>query len=176
MLLRAASLLIILHLSVLALPAQADGGAPRFRTDTPSGQPVPRFLSLKDAETNCRIGPSGQHPIRYVFRREGAPVLVIAESVDHWRKLRDAAGDECWAHKVKLRAQTHVQTTQETALRKRPNAGSALSATLAPGVLARIDARKEDWLKVSAGGAEGWVAADAVFGGDALSALSEPRN
>lgn len=173
---RAALLLIALHLSALPFPAQADGGAPRLRTDTPSGQPVPRFVSLKHEETNCRLGPSSRHPIRYVFRRKGAPMLVIAESVDHWRKLRDAAGDECWAHRVTLRAQTHVQATDETVLRKKPAADAEASATLGPGVLARIDARKDAWLKVSAGGAQGWVAASAVFGGEALAAFGEPRD
>lgn len=174
--LRAVPLLIAVHLSGLALPAQADGGAPLVRTDTPSGQPVPRFLSLKHEETNCRIGPSRDHPVRFVFRREGAPVLVVAESVDHWRKIRDAAGDECWAHKVTLRAQTHVQATGETVLRKRPSPDAPQSAILGPGVLARIDARKEGWLKVAAGPAEGWVAATDIFGGDALAAMYERRD
>ncbi len=176
MTLRAVLLLIALPLSALPLPAEADGGAPRVRTDTPSGQPVPRFLSLKYDETNCRIGPSSGHPIRFVFRRKGAPVLVIAESVDHWRKIRDAAGDECWAHRVTLRAQTHVQATDDAVLRQKPATNAASSATLGPGVLARIDARKEGWLKVSAGAAEGWVPASAVFGGDALAGLGAPRD
>lgn len=163
---RALSFLVAVYLSVLAAPAQADGGAPSpVRTDTPSGQPVPRFLSLKYDETNCRIGPSAEHPIRYVFRREGAPVMVVAESVDHWRKIRDAAGDECWAHKVTLRAQTHVQTLQATVLRRKPLEGAGAAAQLGPGVLARIDARKNGWLKVSAGAAAGWVATEAVWGG-----------
>ena len=172
---RAISILIAVHLSVLAAPAQADGGAPlAVRTDTPSGQPVPRFLSLKYDETNCRIGPSRQHPVRFVFRREGAPVMVIAESVDHWRKIRDAAGDECWAHKVTLRAQTHVQTRWETPLRKGPAPSAHLTAQLGAGVLARIDARKGAWLKISAGRASGWVEASTVWGGAIPG--SEPRD
>jgi SH3-like domain-containing protein len=172
---RALSFLAFLHLSVLPAPAQADGGAPApVRTDTPSGQPVPRFLSLKYDETNCRIGPSTAHPVRYVFRREGAPVLVVAESVDHWRKIRDAAGDECWAHKVTLRAQTHVQTIRETPLRRKPSDSADAAAALAAGVLARIDARKDGWLKVSAGGAAGWIAANAVWGG--AIARADPGN
>jgi len=174
--LRAVFVVVGLLLGASIQPAQADGGAPRVRTDTPSGQPVPRFLSLKHAETNCRIGPSRAHPVRYVFRRQGAPVLVIAESVDHWRKIRDAAGDECWAHKVTLRAQTHVQAQVETAIRKRPLPGAAVNATLGPGVLARIEARKDGWLKVAAGAAEGWVPAQDVFGGDALAAMGERRD
>ncbi len=162
---RAAFCLVALYLSVLAAPAQADGGAPGIRTDTPSGQPVPRFVSLKYGETNCRIGPSKAHPVRFVFQSEGAPVMVIAESVDHWRKIRDAAGDECWSHRVTLRAQTHVQTLRETALHRKPAPASEISATLGSGVLARIEARKGAWLKVAADGAEGWVGAGDVFGG-----------
>ncbi|HBK92230.1 MAG TPA: hypothetical protein DDZ68_11220 [Parvularcula sp.] len=163
---RAVPFLVALYLSAVAAPAQADGGAPPpLRTDTPSGQPVPRFLSLKFDKTNCRIGPSRNHPIRYVFRREGAPVMVVAESVDHWRKIRDAAGDECWAHKVTLHAQTHVQTIHQTALLRKPLSGADAAAQLGPGVLARIDARKDGWLKVSAGGATGWIPAGEVWGG-----------
>lgn len=162
---RAALFFIALHLSAVAAPAQADGGAPRVRTDTPSGQPVPRFLSLKYGETNCRIGPSAEHPVRYVFRREGAPVMVVAESVDHWRKIRDVSGDECWAHKVTLRAQTHVLTVRPTTVLQKPAAGAPTAALLAGGVLARIDARKQDWLKITADRASGWVTAADVWGG-----------
>ena len=173
--LRVRVFLVVLHLSVLAAPAQADGGslAP-VRTDTPSGQPVPRFLSLKFGETNCRVGPSTAHPVRFVFRREGAPVMVVAESVDHWRKIRDAAGDECWAHKVTLRAQTHVQTLRPAVLRRKPSESASAAAKLGPGVLARVDARKDGWLKVSAGGADGWITASAVWGGAIVAA--DPGN
>ena len=163
---RAVLILVAVHLSVLVPPAQADGGAPSaVRTDTPSGQPVPRFLSLKYDKTNCRIGPSTDHPIRFVFRRVGAPVMVVAESVDHWRKIKDASGDECWAHKVTLRAQTHVQTLRRTALLRKPSPGADIAAELGAGVLARIDARKAGWLRISAERASGWVAEDAVWGG-----------
>lgn len=171
---RAALFLIALHLSVLAAPAQADGGGPPVRTDTPSGQPVPRFLSLKYDETNCRIGPSAAHPVRFVFRREGTPVMVVAESVDYWRKIRDAAGDECWAHKVTLRAQSHVQTLRETLLLRKPSPQSGVAAHLGVGVLARIETRRSGWLKVTADRASGWVAERDVWGGAVLAA--EPRD
>lgn len=172
---RDVSILFAAYLSVLAAPAQADGGGPLpIRTDTPSGQPVPRFLSLKYDETNCRIGPSSEHPVRFVFRHEGAPVMVVAESVDHWRKIRDVAGDECWAHKVTLRAQTHVLTRRETTLLKQPLLSAPPAAQLAAGVLARIEGRRGAWLRISADRASGWVKASEVWGG--AVAGSEQRN
>lgn len=152
---------LFLHLSVTASPAQAAG----VRLDTPSGYPVPRFVSLKDEETNCRIGPSFAHPVRYVFKRAGAPVLVVAESVDHWRKLRDSSGDECWAHQTTLRGQTHVLALHETDLLRRPKPDSGVAARIGAGVLARISKRNNGWILVTAGDARGWAAEGAVWGG-----------
>lgn len=165
--LRAAVIFAVLfHLSAAAPPAQADSGV---RLDTPSGYPVPRFVSLKDEETNCRIGPSFDHPVRYVFKRAGTPVLIVAESVDHWRKLRDPVGDECWVHQTTLKAQSHVLVSAAVSLKRRPEADAAVSARLGEGVLARLVKRKGDWLLVSAEKAQGWVATDEVWGGDPLS-------
>lgn len=149
--------------------------AASLRLDTPSGYPVPRFLSLKSDETNCRSGPSLEHPVRFVFKRADVPVLIVAESVDHWRKLRDPAGDECWVYSTTLRAQTHVLALHAVTLRRRPGEAAAQSASLGEGVLARIVRRKSGWLLVSAHDAKGWIAATEIWGGDALAA-SEARN
>lgn len=159
-----------LYLSVTPSSTQA---APRL--ETPSGYPVPRFVSLKDESTNCRLGPSFEHPVRYVFKRAGAPVLVVAESVDHWRKLRDPDRDECWAHQTTLKGQTHVLTVSPVELRRKPSVRADISARLGEGVLARIGKRRDGWILVTAGEAKGWIEARAVWGGDAAAAY-EGRN
>lgn len=159
---------LLAYLSAAGAPAQ---GEDAVRLDTPSGYPVPRFLSLKENDTNCRTGPSFEHPIRFVFTQEGTPVLVIAESVDHWRKLRDEEGDECWVHQATLRAQTHVLTTDETVLMKRPRNGARRTGDLAAGVLARLLRRKGEWLLISAGAAKGWVEERSVWGGAIADAV-----
>lgn len=168
---RAAMLAAAAHLSVAAFPAQGAASPlaesdKTVRLDTPSGYPVPRFVSLKAEETNCRIGPSFDHPVRFLFKRAGAPVLVVAESVDHWRKLRDPDGDECWVHQTTLKAQTHILATASVELRRRPTADAGVSARLSEGVLARLIKRKSDWLFVSVGSAKGWVPARDVWGGE----------
>ncbi len=174
MLFRAAVSVFALHLTVAGPTAQA---APRptadFRLDTPSGFPVPRFVSLKEDETNCRIGPSFDHPVRYVFRRAGAPVLVVAESIDHWRKVRDSFGDECWVHQTTIRAQTHVLVIKGATLRRQPSAPSDVTGRLGDGVLAKLGKRKGEWLYVSAGEARGWAPTADVWGGDALADAPE---
>lgn len=171
---RLALFVLALHLSALPQSAQAEPSPPALRLDTPSGLPVPRFVSLKDDMTNCRIGPSREHPIRYVFHKPGAPVLVIAESVDHWRKVRDIDGDECWAYKTTLKAQSHVMTAGETTLRLGPKADAPMAARLGARVLARIEKRKAGWVRIRAGDARGWVRSDIVWGGDALQEPAKP--
>lgn len=153
-------------------PAAHAQAADAIRTQTPSGYPVPRFVSLKDNETNCRIGPSFDHPVRFVFKRANAPVLVVAESVDHWRKLRDPVGDECWVHQTTLKGQSHVLMLEGGRLRRKPEQDAAMTAQLGKGVLARIKKRKDGWLLVTADEARGWIPQSQVWGGDALAAYS----
>jgi len=60
---------------------------------TPSGFPVPRYVSLKVGKVNGRTGPSRQHAIAWQYRRKGLPLVVVAET-EMWRKVRDVTGDE----------------------------------------------------------------------------------
>jgi SH3-like domain-containing protein len=177
MLFRAAFIMIVFYLTVTGPAAQA---APRqeaaLRLDTPSGFPVPRFVSLKEDETNCRIGPGFDHPVRYVFRRAGAPVLVVAESIDHWRKVRDSVGDECWVHQTTIRAQTHVLVIGDATLRRQPAEPSDVTGRLGDGVLAKLGKRTADWVFLSAGEARGWAPIEGVWGGDPLADAPERKN
>lgn len=156
---------VLFHLSAAAPDVQAAAAAaPEIRLDTPSGFPVPRFVSLKEEATNCRMGPSFEHPVRFVFQRAGAPVLVVAESIDHWRKIRDSTGDECWVHQSTLKAQTHVLVVQDAEILRRPERSAASGGRVGAGVLARLLKRREGWLYISAQGARGWIISQAVWG------------
>ena len=166
---------IFLLASDLSTAAAADSAIarPSFRSDTPSGFPVPRFLSLKFDKTNCRMGPSLKHDVRYTYMREGLPVLVIAETVDHWRKVRDQNGDECWMHKTTLQARTHVLLTNDANLFASPKIGARPRGLLGRGVLARIEKQKHGWVRLSVGDVRGWAVLENAWGDDALSALKD---
>jgi SH3-like domain-containing protein len=141
------------------------GAACAETADTPSGLPVPRFASVKYERGNCRQGPSFEHPVKLVYVRQGLPVLIVAESVDHWRKIEDADGQTCWMHRSGLRAASHALVLEQTALRSAPSEKAKARATLAAGVLARIEKRKPDgWCKLKAAEFRGWAPADALFG------------
>lgn len=129
-----------------------------IRLDTPSGLPVPRFVSLKAQRTNCRTGPSFTHPVRLTFLRRGLPVMVVAETRDHWRKVRDPDGDECWVHKSKLSSAAMALVTREgVILRAKPDDNSPEKARLGHGLIARVETARDGWLKISADGVKGWA-------------------
>lgn len=143
-----------------------------IRLDTPSGQPVPRLVSLKSAKTFCRSGPSFSYPIRLTYMRQGLPVVIVAETRDHWRKIRDADGDECWTHKSKLSGAPTVLVLADNApLLTKPEAGAAARARLGRGVIARVEGARDGWLKLSADGLRGWARADAFWGAEAPAPL-----
>lgn len=169
------SLAAALYLTGAALPVQAASQAApvKLRLDTPSGLPVPRLVSLKASKTFCRSGPSFSHPVRLTFMRASLPVMVVAETKDHWRKIRDAEGDECWTHKSKLSGdETALVLEDGLALRTKPDADAPARARLGRGVIAHVEGAKSGWLKVSADGRKGWARASAFWGARADAPLS----
>jgi SH3-like domain-containing protein len=150
---------------------------PETRLDTPSGQPVPRFVSLKAKQTFCRSGPTFGHPVRITFMRRGLPVMVVAETTDHWRKVRDVDDDECWIHKTKLsNAKTALVTVDGLALYTRPSAAAPQKVRLGRGVIARIEAVENGWLRVSVDGRKGWAPQTGFWGVIAATQPAAPRD
>src|SRR5262245_46029631 len=74
-------------LALVAASVASAQGAPPSATGA-SGQPLPRFVSLKSDRVNLRQGPGTDYPTAWVFRRAGLPVEVIKE-FESWRQVRD---------------------------------------------------------------------------------------
>ena len=55
---------------------------------TPSGLPVPRYVSLKFDKVNARSGPGDDHRLLFVYRVRGLPMQVVAETAE-WRRVCD---------------------------------------------------------------------------------------
>ena len=64
---------------------------------TPSGLPVPRWVSLKSGQINARVGPGNDYKILWTYRTRGLPVQVIAETRD-WRRVCDPRGGVAWVN------------------------------------------------------------------------------
>lgn len=157
--------------------ARAEGDSFVVRRDTPSGLPVPRFVSLKSAKTFCRVGPSFSHPVRITYMRQGLPLVVVAETRDHWRKLRDRDGDECWTHRSKLSgAETALVIEDGLTIRARPNANAAARARLGEGLIARIEEHRDGWIKITADNVRGWVPESGLWGASQRDAFAAAPN
>ncbi len=140
------------------------------RRDTPSGFPVPRFVELAHKPTNCRVGPSRRHPPKFIFQHRHVPLLVIAETRDNWRQVRDAAGDECWVHASTIRGPEHVLILSAVTLRAGPRENAREGGVLEAGVIARRRRVKNGWALISAGGAKGWAPVSSIWGVNAETA------
>lgn len=149
-----------LALALAVLPALA-AAADR---ETPSGLPVPRFVSFKHDASACRAGPSFQHPVAATYRRRGLPVEVIAETRDHWRRIRDFDGYECWAHQTTLKASAAAIAAAPITLYAAPRENAEVRAYVERGVILKLTGRREGWRRAEAGGVTGWTRADALWG------------
>lgn len=137
----------------------------RLRLDTPSGFPVPRFVSLKSKQTNCRIGPSLQHPRKLSYARQGLPVKVIAETRDHWRKIEDVDGDRCWIHATLLSGRrTAIVTKENTALHARSSEDARVRARIAAGYVVDVEKCLDTMCLVKAGRLRGWIQSAGIWG------------
>lgn len=143
-----------------AAPALAQDGE---HTATPSGQAVPRFVSLKVDVANGRSGPSSQHPIAWRYLRVGLPMEVIAETPD-WRRVRDPDGEVTWMHRSILSGRRSVYTLQETPLHARDSDSSPIEAVAEAGVILSLERCRTGWCRVEGQGFRGWVRPHTLWG------------
>ncbi len=139
-------------------------------TKTPSGLPVPRFVSLKYSKSYGRTGPSRKHPIAWVYHKRGLPVIVVAET-PMWRKVRDISGTESWMHKGLLSGKKMVLARTETILRSKPRSDARKRAIIAKGALLEMEScTVDDWCKFSdkASGLSGYAPRSLFWGAGPL--------
>ena len=154
-----------ISIAAAALAAQALG-ADEDRP-TPSGLPVPRYVSLKFDVVNARSGPSDDHRLLWVYRVKGLPVQVVAE-MGEWRRICDPDGSLSWVHERTTDGHRTVIRTQAGAapIYRAPRASAPVAAYLAPRALAAVDRCQNGWCKVHVARAAGWVAEASVWGAD----------
>ena len=151
--------------------SKAGGAAGAHLRETPSGLPVPRYVSLKFAEVNARGGPGDDYRLLWVYRAHGLPVQVIAETKD-WRRVCDPMGGLAWVKSTGVDGRRTAIRLQPTPLPllDRPQIGAKseakVSAVLAAKSVARLGKCKDGWCKLQAPGGSGWAPAAALWGTD----------
>ncbi|WP_370320067.1 SH3 domain-containing protein [Oricola sp.] len=121
-----------------------------------SGLPLPRFVSLKAAKVNMRIGPGSDYKVAYRYLKPGIPMEIIQE-YDNWRRVRDADGTTGWIHGSLLSGERTAITSpwrrasspdDTVILYNTPAAAAGVVAYLEPGVLGHIDSCDGAWCEL----------------------------
>lgn len=136
---------------------------------TPSGFPVPRYVSLKVGRVNGRTGPSRQHPVAWKYQRRGLPLVVVAET-DMWRKVRDVQGDESWIHKPALSGERRVLILENSTLHAKPRDNARVKAELDRNALMTLlECNNVQWCLIqSDDGHKGWAPKHKLWGAHKL--------
>lgn len=148
-------------LAVLALPGC--NAETEEKADTPSGLPVPRWVSVRGSPASMRAGPGLDYPILWRFERSGVPLQVITETRE-WRKVCGPDGSIAWIHRSLTSGRRRAMALQATPMLAEPETGSDIRAQLAARGFVSLEACEGGWCEVSAGDSEGWVPETALFG------------
>ena len=126
---------------------------------------MPRYVSLKFATVNARAGPGDDRRLLFVFRAQGLPVQVVAET-DDWRRICDPDGGLSWVHRRTTDGRRTAMTlqAQPIALRARPRADAPVVAYLAPRAVAGLQRCDKQWCALKVGQISAWAPAASLWG------------
>ena len=138
--------------------------------ETPSGLPLPRFVSLKSGRVNARVGPGLNYAVEWLYMKPGLPMEIIQE-FDTWRRVRDSDGSEGWINQSLLSGKrTGIaapwQRGKDASIKllSSPSNDAGAVATLEPGVIGTIRACNGDWCEMTFEGHTGWLGQSLVWG------------
>jgi SH3-like domain-containing protein len=134
---------------------------------TPSGLPVPRYVSLKFGEVNARAGPGDDHRLLWIYHARGLPVQVVAETAE-WRRICDPEKGLAWVHRRTTDGRRMVMRmdSEPLALQRSPKPTADVNAYLRPRAMASLIRCKKDWCRVKVDGLTGWAPAAELWGTD----------
>jgi SH3-like domain-containing protein len=157
-----------LLVSTATLVATLGGGA-SLAADrpTPSGLPVPRYVSLKFDTVNARAGPGDDHRLLWIYHSRGLPVQVVAETSE-WRRICDPEWGLAWVHKRTTDGRRMVMNTapKPLAIHRSAVRDSRVVAYLNARALAALVRCNQGWCRIRADGVTGWSPATQVWGVD----------
>jgi SH3-like domain-containing protein len=122
-----------------------------------TGQPLPRFMTLKSDKVHMRTGPGMKYPILYVYQRDGMPLRVVRE-FDVWREVVDLDGERGWMHSSTLSLKRMAMITASGVNVMETDAASAPVIALAEkGAVVELMVCGVDWCRIESGRIRGWI-------------------
>jgi SH3-like domain-containing protein len=157
----------------IAASSIAVSGAPAVAQDVvvgPSGLPLPRFVSLKAARVNLRIGPGRNYSVDWLYLTRGLPMEIIQE-YDNWRRVRDAEGTEGWieqsllsGRRTAIAAPWQRNKNALIPLLAKADRNARAVASLEPGVVGTVESCTGEWCRISVDGHSGWLQQSQLWG------------
>ncbi|MEX6507065.1 SH3 domain-containing protein [Jiella sp. M17.18] len=132
--------------------------------------PLPRYVSLKSARVNARIGPGRDYPVTWLYLKPGLPVEVIQE-YELWRRIRDSEGSEGWVYhsllsgdRTAIAAPWLKGKATMIDVHQSPAVDAPLVARMEPGVVSKVDECASAWCEVTVSGRAGYVRQQDIWG------------
>ena len=122
------------------------------------------FRTLRYDKVNLRQGPGKDYPIKIYYKKKFLPV-IIEDSSDNFRKVRDHENNSGWIHLSQLtKKKAAIVKEGDLIMFKSATIYSNPVAILKEGRLIKIDKCKINWCKGKSGGFKGWVKKDNLWG------------
>jgi len=134
-------------------------------TGSNSGDPLPRFVTLKANSAFMRKGPTVSHAAQWNYLNyAGLPLLVLDED-QQWRRVRDPWGDEGWMHVSLLQSVRNVMIVRDRArLYREPSLSAPVRAFVRERKVGELVRCLADWCEVRFSEAAGFMRRDALWG------------
>ena len=130
-----------------------------------SGNPIPRFVSIKSSEANLRVGPDTDYPIILKYIMQNIP-LKVEDEFDKWRKIIDSKNNIGWVH-VSLLSNKRYGIIEEkfdgyVNMLKKPN-GSVVGS-IGSGNIVKLKKCEDNWCLIMYEKYEGWIKNNHIWG------------
>ena len=130
-----------------------------------TGLEIPRFVSIKSDETNLRIGPSKNYPIKIKYIVEKLPVMIVDE-YDDWRKIIDFKNNSGWIHKNLITGERYGIIINEDKI------GIDIYNSISGKIIGKIFSNnivflkkcKIDWCLIEINNKTGWIKKKYIWG------------
>jgi len=115
------------------------------------------FRTLRYEKVNLRQGPAKDYPIKIFYKKKFLPVL-IQDSSDNFRKVRDHENNSGWIHVSQLtKKKAAIVTGVDFIMFKNATIYSSPIVILKEGRLVKIDKCRDNWCKARSDGFKGWI-------------------
>ena len=123
-----------------------------------TGLKIPRFVSLKSNDSNARIGPSTDYPIKLNYIIANTPIEIIDE-YNNWRKINDFDGNQGWMHKSLLSGKRYAIVippyNERVQVYNKPR--GKVIGKIGKNNIVKINICLKDWCKINFNNNSGWI-------------------